>query len=434
MLKIPDPGPAAGTKTAEVEAALGLGPGAQRASRLRRGMRWLLLVVLAAGAALGAYLFWGGNAPAVTYVTQPVGQGALTVTVSATGSIQPTNQVDVSSELSGTVRAVFVDFNSPVEAGQALAELDADKLVATVENGRAKLKAAHAAVAEAEATVAEREAALRRAKSLSDRQVSSVQDYEAAQAAAARAAAARDSALAQVEVARAELRISETNLDKARILSPINGVVLTRSVDPGQTVAASLQAPILFTIAEDLREMELQVDVDEADVGQIAVGQTATFTVDAYPARGFPADIRTIRYAPETVQGVVTYKAVLNVDNSGLLLRPGMTATAEIVVEQVADALLVPNEALRYTPEVQAEGESGLSFVQRLLPRMPSFRPASRPDATGAERTIWVLRDGAPVAVVVSVGATDGRRTAVVDGDIAAGSAVIVDSAVRGRR
>ncbi len=177
-------------------------------------------------------------------------------------------------------------------------------------------------------------------------------------------------------VAEADLRLNETNLAKACICSPIDGVVLKRNVDPGQTVASSLQAPVLFVIAEDLRHMELQVDVDEADVGKVKVGQKATFSVDAYPERKFPAEIRDIRYGSETVQGVVTYKAVLTIDNSDLLIRPGMTATAEIVVQQVSDALLVPNAALRFSPKsAQANRRSG-GFLQRLLPRFP-FAPSA---------------------------------------------------------
>ncbi|MYZ49458.1 efflux RND transporter periplasmic adaptor subunit [Propylenella binzhouense] len=430
MLKVPEGEPRPGTR--DVRAALGLDEtGRSAGHRLRRFVPWAVAILAIAGGA-GAYLFWGGGGERVVYTTEPVHRGALTVKVSATGSVQPTNQVDVSSELSGTVRSVNVDYNSPVRAGDVLAELDTDKLAATVENNRAKLKVAEASVAEAAATVAEKQAMLARAKSLSDRQVTSRQEYESAKAAADRAEAALESARAQIDVARAELTISEANLAKAKIVSPIGGVVLTRSVDPGATVAASLQAPVLFTIAEDLKEMELQVDVDEADVGQLAVGQKATFTVDAYPERTFPADIRTIRYAPETVQGVVTYKAVLNVDNADLLLRPGMTATADIVVEEVPDALLVPNAALRYAPPQTADQGSSRTFLQRLMP-MPSFRAPARPDSTtGSERTVWVLRDGAPAAVPVSVGATDGRETEITKGALEPAERVIVDSANQG--
>ena len=186
---------------------------------------------------------------------------------------------------------------------------------------------------------------------------------------------------------------------------------------------------MLFVIAEDLRRMELRVDVDEADVGKIKIGQKATFSVDAYPERKFPAEIKDIRYGSEVVQGVVTYKAILSIDNSELLIRPGMTATAEIVVQQVRDALLVPNPALRFSPAVTQARDQQSSFLQRLLLRgRPAFRPPSKQEETGATRTVWTLRDGVPAAVRVVTGATDGRRTEITKGDIAADQRVIVDA------
>ena len=212
------------------------------------------------------------------------------------------------------------------------------------------------------------------------------------------------------------MKLNETNLAKACICSPINGVVLKRNVEPGQTVASSFQAPVLFSIAEDLKKMELQVDIDEADVGQVKVGQNANFSVDAYPDRKFPAAIRDIRFDSETIQGVVTYKAVLSIDNSELLLRPGMTATAEIRVTELFDALLVPNAALRFAP---AAGDSAdnRSLLRRLLPGPPQFRPASQHEETGANRSVWALRNGEPVQVAIVIGPSDGRRTQVRSGD-----------------
>src|SRR5690606_30768044 len=234
----------------------------------RREVRWVGAVVLLALIAAIAWTFSGSKA-AVRYVTEQAVRDRLVVLVTATGSVQPTNKVDVSSELSGTIRKVFVDYNSPVKAGQPLAELDTDKLVATVESSRAKLAAAKARVAEAEATVAEKERDLARKRELAAKNFTAQQDLDLAQAAYARAVAALASARAEVGVAEADLKLNETNLRKSCICSPINGVVLNRNVDPGQTVAASFQAPVLFSIAEDLRQMELQVDVDEADVGKV---------------------------------------------------------------------------------------------------------------------------------------------------------------------
>jgi HlyD family secretion protein len=242
-----------------------------------------------------------------------------------------------------------------------------------------------------------------------------------------RAIAQHALALADADAAEAELHLNEINLAKATIRSPIDGVVLKRGVDPGQFVATSLQAPVLFLIAEDLRRMEVLVDVDEADVGKVRIGQRVGFSVDAYPDRKFPAEIRDIRFGSEVVQGVVTYKAVLSIDNAELMIRPGMTATAEIVVQQVKDALLVPNPALRYSPAAQAGGPQR-SFLQRLLPGRPQFRPPSKPADTGANRTVWTLHNGVPAAVPVVIGATDGRRTEILKGDIATGQSVIVDT------
>lgn len=401
--------------------------GAASGTGTTRGVKRLLIGAAAAGVLIVAGLWiFGGASSTVNYVTQPVTRGGLTVIVTATGSVQPTNKVDVSSELSGTVRKVFVDYNSQVKAGDVLAELDTDKLTATLNSSRAKLAVAEAKVVEIEATVRQTERDLARHKTLAGTQAVSAREHDTALAAYERALATLRSASADVDVAEADLEINDTNLSKASIRSPINGVVLTRAVDPGQTVASTLQAPVLFSIAEDLKQMELQVDVDEADVGKVHVGQSATFGVDAFPERKFPATIRDLRYASETIQGVVTYKAILNIDNSELLLRPGMTATAEIRVTEVKDALLVPNTALRYAPEATAATDNR-SLLQRILPGRPGFRPASRREDTGSNRTVWVLRNGTPTPVTIAVGASDGRRTEVKKGELAAGQAVIVD-------
>jgi HlyD family secretion protein len=340
--------------------------------------------------------------------------------------VQPTNKVDVSSELSGTVRSVLVDYNSPVKVGQVLAELDTDKLKATLNSSRARLASAKAKVLDAEATLVEKRVAFERKRTLATSRVSSQQDLDTAKAAYDRASAAIESAKADVGVAEADVELNETNLGKSRIVSPINGVVLKRNVDPGQTIASSLQAPVLFTIAEDLTQMEVQVDVDEADVGKVKEGNEGTFSVDAHPDRKFQARIRELRYGSEVVQGVVTYKAVLSTDNSGLLLRPGMTATAEIVVQQVAKALTVPNMALRYAPPVQHASKD--SFLRRILPGPPRFRAASQREEGGPNRRVWAVKNGTPVPIPVVVGASDGQRTEIVKGEITEGQGVIVDS------
>lgn len=373
---------------------------------------------------------------AYTYKTQKARIGDLVVSVSATGNLEPTNQVDVGSELSGIVRTVEVDYNDHVKVGQVLARLDTDKLEAKVQQSRATLASARSKVLQARATVTESRSAMERlnkVKELSGGKVPSKNDLENAEAAYERAKADLANAEAQVSQAEATLKADETDLGKAVILSPINGIVLARSVEPGQTVAASLQAPVLFTLAEDLTKMELHVGVDEADVGAVREGQEATFTVDAYPDRRFPARVSQVRYGSETSGGVVTYKAVLGLENSDLLLRPGMTATADIVVKKVTGALLVPNAALRFSLPTDGKGTkddaSNGSIISKLFPRPP--RGAEKSRRNGADRrtqTVWTIMDRKPVPLEITTGATDGTMTEVTGGDIAPGTALIVDA------
>lgn len=413
---------------AEIRALLGLDK-ASASRRLDRrllvgGAATALLILIAV-----VIMFRGGSSTGQNYVVEPATRVDLTVLITATGSVQPTNQVDVSSELSGTVRSVLVDYNSPVKVGQVLAELDTDKLKATLNSSRAKLASAKAKVLDAEATLVEKKLVYDRKKTLTTSRFSSQQDLDTAQAAYDRAVAAIEMTKADVGVAEADVELNETNLLKSRIVSPINGVVLKRNVDPGQTVASSLQAPVLFTIAEDLTQMEVQVDVDEADVGKVKEGHQGTFSVDAYPDRKFQARIRELRYGSEVVQGVVTYKAVLSTDNSELLLRPGMTATAEIIVQQVTKALTVSNAALRYSPPARQSSED-TSLLRRLgiLRGRPPFRPPSQREQGGSNRRVWVLKDGIPSSIPVVVGVSDGQRTEIVKGELKENQGVIVDS------
>jgi len=412
----------------KVREVLGTGEALASRGSFTRPLVWTAIILAAFVVGYLGLRFATGGQGSAKYVTEPAATGILTVIVTATGSVQPTNVVEVSSELSGLIREVLVDFNDQVTKGQPLAKLDTDKLSATVENSRAKLNAARAKAQEALATIEERRDDYERKQAMSAKQLISVQDLVASRSAYDRAVASRASALAEIEVARADLRLNETNLSKASICAPISGVVLARNVEPGQTVAATLQAPVLFTIAEDLKRMELQVALDEADVGKVRMGQKASFRVDAYPDRKFPAEIRTIHFASETVQGVVTYQVILTADNSELLLRPGMTATAEIVVEEVRGALLVPNAALRFAPQTSQITQKSRGLLDSLLPR-PRFRPSTRLAASGAERTIWVLRDDVPVEVSVRTGATDGRTTQILQGEISPGERVIVGTA-----
>jgi HlyD family secretion protein len=354
------------------------------------------------------------------------------VAVTATGTVQPVNQVDVGTEISGTIRTVEVDYNDRVKVGQVLARIDTDKLQAQVLQSQSTLESAQAKLIEAQATVVEVRDNLerfKRVREMSGGKVPSQREYDAAEAILKRALSNEATLKAQISEAKWRLSIDQTNLSKAVIRSPINGVVLKRQVEPGQTVAASLQTPVLFTIAESLAQMEVQVDVDEADVAQVKVGQQAGFTVDGYPGRTFTAVVKQVRYGPETVQGVVTYKTVLSVDNSDLALRPGMTATANIIVLRSADVMLVPNLALRFSPPLAEERtQNGGSLISRLFPRPPPpSRSRDTMDAKSKRQRIYVLRDGQPSAVAISTGSTDGIMSEITEGDIAVGTEVVTD-------
>ncbi|MFN3994344.1 MAG: efflux RND transporter periplasmic adaptor subunit [Tabrizicola flagellatus] len=400
----------------------------------RRRWPWVILVAaLLAGGVAWAWLSGSQTSRSVRYTTAEVTRGEVIVTVTATGSVQPTTQVDVSSELSGALAEVAVDFNDRVEVDQVLARLDDTNLKEAVQTAKAQLQAAEANLKQAEASAREAEANHESQLELDRRGQSTRLKLIASEVARDRARAAVDAANADVALARARVSEAENDLGKSIIRSPITGVVLNRAAEPGQIVAASLNAPVLFTLAEDLARMELRVDVDEADIGRVAVGNTANFTVDAFPDRSFPATITTIRYAPETTDGVVTYKAILSVDNRDRLLRPGMTATATIAVTVEKDVLRVPNAALRYEPPRAAEdsgGASGRGLVGMIMPGRSSTPSLTRGSSGG--RSVWLLRDGVPVEVPVEPGVTDGRVTAVTAEGLAEGDQVIVDQSVGG--
>ncbi|HVY20258.1 MAG TPA: efflux RND transporter periplasmic adaptor subunit [Bauldia sp.] len=422
----------------DISAVLG------KAAPARLWRRWIVpaFVVVVAAAGAWAWSASHGRSLSVTYLAVPVARGDLTVTVTATGTVQPTNQVDISSELSGTVATVDADFNAHVTKGATLATLNTDNLEAAVALSQATLAARQADVQQAQATVSETAAAYARTAPLAEKGLSSASSAESAKAAADRAQAALASSNANLKIAQANASIAQSDLGKAQIVSPIDGIVLSRAVEPGQTVASSLQAPVLFTLAEDLTKMQLQVDIDEADVGKVAEGDKANFTVEAFANRQFPATISQVRYSPATVEGVVTYKAILTVDNTDLLLRPGMTATAEITVDHVTDTLLVPNAALRYSPPAApaagAQRQRSGGLLGLLLPQGGPGGPGGRqrttvtPTGDTSERTIYVLRDNAPVAVHVKTGVTDGTRTAIVSGDLKEGDRVITGSRAAG--
>ncbi len=405
-----------------------------------RRRRWWLLAV--AGLLLAVLLFpaLGRKPQPVNYATQPAKRGNLVVTVSATGTLEPLKKVDVGIEVSGTIKSVDVDYNAAVKVGQVMARLDTTRLEAQAQQNQAALEAARAKVLQAQASVQETQAQLgrlNRVRELSGGKMPSQNDLDTAKANLARSQADEASAKASVAQAQAALDVVRTDISKAVITSPINGIVLKRSIEPGQTVAAQFQSPTLFTLAEDLTQMELQVDVDEADVGQVKEGQDATFTVDAYPDRTFPARITQVRYGSQTVEGVVTYKTVLKVDNSSLALRPGMTATAVITVNKRDNVVLVPNAALRFAPSTK--GASGPSrsggLLGMLLPRPPGMNAnkVEEPDTKSKEQRVWTLRNGQLAAVSFTKGLSDGLHTEVAGGQVESGMELVIDevSAVR---
>lgn len=414
------------TSESDISRTLGLG------QPQRPYKKWLIRGAVAMVLGLLALLFnpfASDKASEVRYLTRQVERGDLVLKVSATGTLQPLNQVVVGSELSGTIDSIEVDFNDQVEVGTVLARLDTSTLESRIVEARASLQSAKAKVQEARATEMEKRAAMSRCRELAQRKMCSENDVDATVAAYERARAAVAIARAQVAIAEAVLDGHQTNLKKASIRSPINGIVLDRKVEPGQTVAASLQAPELFTLAEDLTHMELIVAVDEADIGQIAVDMPAKFSVDAYPEQSFEASITQIRHAPQTVEGVVTYETVLAVDNPGQQLLPGMTATADIRTRHIEDALLVPNAVFRYSPPQpvkQTEKQQGGSIFSRMF-RRPQREPRPAP-ATGPERQVWTLKNGEPQAISITVGASNGIMTEVLKGELEPGMELITDS------
>lgn len=418
----------------DIAQTLGVG---QYSNRRSHYIKWggiitaIIIVVIVA-----IQLFGNGNSPTFFYKTAEVVRGNLSITVTATGTLEPVNQVEVGSEISGTIKTVQVDFNDHIKQGQVLAVMVTDQQQAKVNQAKAELELAEAQVKQAEVTVFETKNKFHRAKELKKKDVYSGEDYDTAQAEYGRAKTSLLIAKAQVVEAQASLDAQQITLAKATIHSPIKGIVLDRDVEPGQTVAASLQTPVLFTLAEDLTKMELHVDVDEADVGQVKEELDAKFTVDAYVDRSFPAKITEVHFASQTVDGVVTYETVLWVDNSELLLRPGMTATADILVKQIDNALLIPNAALRFTPpakDEQASKSSG-NFMSQLMPRPPrDTKTRSRANENKNQPTVWILRDGKTIAIPVSTGSTNGIMTEVTSGDIKPGMAVIVSTMSSGQ-
>ncbi|KRA84547.1 secretion protein HlyD [Altererythrobacter sp. Root672] len=374
------------------------------------------------------------------YITEKVVERSLDIEVTATGNLRPTNQVEVGSEVSGRIDRVYVDVNDRVSQGQVLAQINTDVIEDQIKQGQANLQASRAQVAQARATLDVESAQLARLQDvyrLSDGKVPSKTEMEAAEANVARSKAALNSAQANVTASQAQLSSSLTNRDRALIRSPVSGVVLARQVEPGQTVAASFNTPTLFVLAEDLSQMQLRVSVDEADVGEVKQGQRATFTVDAYPGRQFPAAVERVNLASNNTaqstqqqqqgqQGnaVISYEARLTVDNANGLLRPGMTATANIATQRTGNRMLVPNGALRFEPpKEETTGGVQLNNGEEFgLEREEERATIGR----GSRQTVHVLEaDGTLKPIEVVTGQSDGRFTVVTSKDLKPGMSVV---------
>lgn len=419
---------------APADLALAIAKGGPR----KRGRILLILSLILLLLVIAGWWWWSHfaaeKARIPKYVTEALHHGAVTLIITATGNLVPTNQVIVGSELSGTTLEVFVDINDRVTKGQALARLDTSKLAQQTESSHAAVTYAQAKAALAQATAIESTTALTRqqeVRRLSGGDIPSKLEIDTAIAAADRARADLLSTQASVAVAKAQVSINENDLAKAIIKSPIDGIVLTRSIEPGQTVAASFTAPQLFIIAEKLERMKLNVTIAEADIGRVTNGQPSTFTVDAWPDRQYSATVQRVAFGSAVTDNVVTYLAELAVNNDDLSLRPGMTATADIRVADSSNVFVVPAAALRFNPSAAADSASTAkkSFVQSLIP-MPTrnkSRPTEPDDGVGMSGAhIWVLREGVPESIPVKAGLSDGHHTEISGAGLNDGLMVIL--------
>lgn len=405
-----DGAPANKATTADVKRTLGAG----KVSVLRRVLVWATLAAILVGGAL-AFRSWRARVAArgPTFVTEPAKRGDIQVTVTATGTLEAVTTVEVGAEVTGRILKLTADENDPVKKGQILAIIDPEQLQAAVDQATAQVSQADASVLTAKATVTEARLALERVKRLRAEGLSSQAELDTATANEQRSLANVASAGASASLARAALKLAKSKLDKTTIYSPIDGIVLARSVELGQTVTAGFQTPVLFRLAQDLTQMRLKAGIDEADVGHVRAGAEAWFTVEAYPDRKFASRVVSLGNDPKTSSNVVTYQAVLAVDNGDKLLRPGMTCTATVVAETKKDVLTVPNAALRFVPPA------------------PTTGPPEKKVMTEADKRphVWVLDDKKkPTSLEVKVGVTDGIVTELVGGALKAGTEVITDS------
>jgi HlyD family secretion protein len=391
--------------------------------------------------AFGIVAYWrysqANKPPDIQYRTQPVEKRRILGKVTASGTLQAVVTVQVGSQVSGRIQKLMADFNSSVKKGELIAKIDPQLFQAAVEQASANYSSAGANVVKAQAQALDAERQFTRAKALKAEGLTSQADLDTAETNVGVARAQIDVAKAALEQARAALNQAKVNLSYTSILSPIDGTVISRSVDVGQTVAASLQAPILFTIAEDLKKMRVNTNVAEADVGRLQAGMPAYFTVDAFPGQRFKGKIAEIRNAPQTLQNVVTYDAVIDVDNSDMRLRPGMTANVSINYAERDGALAVPNAALRFRPPPEVAGSSSGDARRGPGaaggPRVGNHADGGVGDTPNDARTVWILRGASAQPESIHLGLSDGSVTEVIDGNLHEGDAVVLDATVAGK-
>ena len=404
-------------------------------SKRKRIISLVISVLIVALAGVGFWR-WRNLPKEIPYITAAVQRGDLTQVVTATGSLSAVVTVQVGSQVSGTIDKLYADFNTRVKAGQVVARLNQDKFKA-----KANLLSAQAGVAKQKVTVEDARRTLERNKQLKQRGLIAQSDLDASQTAYDAALAQLDVNKAQVEQSQASVNQASVDLNNTVIRSPVDGIVVARNIDVGQTVAASLQAPTLFLIANHLRKMQVDTNVSEGDVGNVWVGQDVTFTVDAYPTRRFRGKVLQVRNAAIMVQNVVTYDAVIGVDNKELLLKPGMTANVEFVVSHKTDVLKVPNAALRFRPPAEVQQPTQVNAPQQSAGSGNGRRGGNagagqasrgRDAAANRQRTVYVLRDHEAVPVRARLGISDGASTEVVSGDLKQGEQIIVAMGTEG--
>lgn len=371
----------------------------------------LILGLIVIIVAVGAWYMLKRGDKAPQYKTTAVHRTDLEASVTATGTVNAVTTVLVGTQVSGTISALYVDYNSPVKMGRLLAQIDPATFQAQVDQAKANLLNAEANLKKDEASLLDAQRTFERNKQLIAQNFIAQSDLDTSETTVQTSKAQVDAARASVLQNRAALNQAETNLHYTKILSPVNGTVISRNIDVGQTVAASFQTPTLFTIANDLTKMQIDTSVDEADVGNMRVGQEARFTVDAYPDTNFIGKISQVRNAAVMVQNVVTYDVVVQVNNNDLKLKPGMTANVSIITARRSGVLVVPNSALRYHPEKQENG---------------SAPPQKKPAAGNKGPAVWVLENNTPKRVKVVVGISDGSSTEIVSGPLKEGQEVIV--------